>query len=309
MEIISLIVVGLLIFFSILTAYKGVRVVPQGQVWTIERFGKFTGVIEPGLNILVPYVDQIGRKMNIQEVILDIPEQTVITKDNASVIVDGIVYYKIINPELAAYAVQNMELALASLAMTNLRSVIGSMELDNALSNRDQINKDILVTLDNATNPWGIKVTRVEVKKVEPPFDILKSMQAQMSAEREKRAMILIAEGQRESQIAKANGEKEAAVLSAQGRLESAELDARARERLAAAEAEAIKLISQAAGTNNEGAKYLLSKQNIEANVELFKNPKGNNLIIPMELSGMSTQLGGALALNNALDPNSRKQG
>ena len=224
------VVLIVLVLLAVFTAAKGIRTVPQGQVWTVERFGRFTSLLQPGLNFIVPFMDQVGRRLNVQEVVLDIPEQSVITKDNASVAVDGIVYYRVMDPAKAAYAVQNLQQALTSLAMTNIRAVIGEMDLDSTLSGREQINSSLLRILDGATEPWGVKVSRVELRKVEPPETLVRAMNLQMTAERERRASVMRAEG-----------EKQALVLQAEGRQQSAMRDAEARERLAQAEATATR--------------------------------------------------------------------
>src|SRR3954447_4934384 len=232
-----------LLLLAVLAVSQGIRTVPQGEVWTVERFGAFTRLLQPGLNLVIPFIDKVGRKLNVQEVVLDIPEQSVITRDNASVLVDGIVYYRVMDPAKAAYAVQRMEQALTALAMTNIRAVIGEMDLDQTLSSRERINSSLLVILDGATDPWGIKVSRVELRKVEPPENLVRAMNLQMTAERERRATVMRAEG-----------EKAALILAAEGRRESAMRDAEARERLAQAEAAATRMVAEAAAGVGESA-------------------------------------------------------
>ncbi|HYZ32460.1 MAG TPA: SPFH domain-containing protein, partial [Crenalkalicoccus sp.] len=240
----SLVLIVLLIL-AIVTAARGLKSVPQGQVWTVERFGAFTRLLQPGLNLILPYVDNIGHRMNVQEVVLDIPEQDVITRDNATVNVDGIVYYRVMDPAKAAYQVQSLTLALTQLAMTNIRAVIGEMDLDATLSGRERINSSLLIILDGATDPWGVKVSRVELRKVEPPENLIRAMNLQMTAERERRATVMRAEG-----------EKQALVLAAEGRQQAAQRDAEARERLAQAEARATRMVAEAAAGAGAAGRY-----------------------------------------------------
>lgn len=230
------IVLVALVVLAVVTVAQGIRTVPQGEVWSVERFGAFTRLLQPGLNLIIPFVDRIGRKLNVQEVVLDIPEQAVITKDNATVAVDGIVYYRVMDPAKAAYAVQSMAQALTALAMTNIRAVVGEMELDATLAGRDRISTSLLTILDGATEPWGVKVSRVEIRKIEPPENLIRAMNLQMTAERERRAA-----------VARAEGEKQALVLAAEGRRDAAMRDAEARERLAQAEANATRMVAEAA--------------------------------------------------------------
>ena len=246
-----------LLLLAIVTAARGIRTVPQGQVWTVERFGAFTRLLQPGLNFLIPFIDAVGHKLNVQEVVLDIPEQSVITRDNASVLVDGIVYYRVMDPAKAAYQVQNLTLALTTLAMTNIRAVIGEMELDATLSSRERINTALLVILDGATMPWGVKVSRVEIRKIEPPENLIRAMNLQMTAERERRAAVARAEGERQAAILRAEGEKQALILSAEGRQQAANRDAEARVALSRAEAEATQMVSDAAAQHGQaGLRY-----------------------------------------------------
>ncbi len=290
----ALIVLVLLAFVVVLGVGMGVRTVPQGQVWTVERFGAFTRLLNPGLNLLVPMVERIGRKMNVQEIVLDIPEQAVITRDNAAVMVDGIMYYRVLDPAKAAYGAQNLVQALTSMAMTNIRSVIGAMDLDGALSGREQINSQLLVTLDHATAPWGVKVSRVELRKIEPPANLVAAMNLQMTAERERRATVARAMGEREAAVARAEGAKQATVLEAEARLEAAKKDAEARERLAEAEAKATRAVAAAAeGAGSEALRYFVAQKYVEAIHALAANPGGRTLVIPIEsgaLAGSITQ-------------------
>ncbi len=281
------VVLIVLVLLAVFTAAKGIRTVPQGQVWTVERFGRFTTLLQPGLNFIVPFMDQVGRRLNVQEVVLDIPEQSVITKDNASVAVDGIVYYRVMDPAKAAYAVQNLQQALTSLAMTNIRAVIGEMDLDATLSGREQINSSLLRILDGATEPWGVKVSRIELRKVEPPENLVRAMNLQMTAERERRASVMRAEG-----------EKQALVLQAEGRQQSAMRDAEARERLAEAEAKATRLVADAASGAGEAAlRYFISDKYVRAFEALAGNPNSKLVIVPMEATALFGGISAALQM------------
>jgi regulator of protease activity HflC (stomatin/prohibitin superfamily) len=283
-----------LILLLLLTLSQGIRTVPQGQVWMVERFGAYRFSMDPGLHLILPFVDRVGLKMSVQEIVLDIPEQAVITKDNAAVAVDGIVYYRVLDPVKAAYGAQNLVLALTSMAMTNIRSVIGSLELDAALSERDHINGRLLATLDQATDPWGVKIARVELRKIEPPQNLVAAMNLQMTAEREKRATIAKAQGEREAEIARAEGAKQARVLQAEGELEAARRQAEARERLAEAEAKATRVVAlAAAGEGAAALSYFVSTKYVEALAGIAANPGGRTLILPVEgttLVGAVTQ-------------------
>jgi regulator of protease activity HflC (stomatin/prohibitin superfamily) len=272
--------------------------VPQGEVWTVERFGAFTRLLQPGLNLIIPFVDNVGRRLNVQEVVLDIPEQSVITRDNASVAVDGIVYYRVMEPARAAYAVQNLQQALTALTMTNIRSVIGEMDLDATLSGRERINSSLLVTLDGATDPWGVKVGRVEIRKVEPPENLVRAMNLQMTAERERRATVMRAEGDRAAAIQRAEGEKQALILSAEGRQQAALRDAEARERLAEAEARATEMVAQAAAGSGEAAlRYFIADKYVKAFEGLASNPSSKLVVVPVEASALAGGITGAMEL------------
>src|SRR3954447_8919473 len=236
----------LLLILVVVTLYAGVKTVSQGQVWTVERFGAYTRLLQPGLNFVLPYVDRVGRRLNVQEQVVEIPAQSVITRDNASVSVDGIIYYRIMEPEKAAYQVTFLTVALTTLATTNIRSVIGELELDATLSSRERINSSLLGILDGATEPWGVKVSRVEIRKIEPPENLIRAMNLQMTAERERRAVVARADGEREAEIKKAEGEKQSLILRAEGRQLAAVRDAEARVALAQAEATATQLVSEA---------------------------------------------------------------
>ncbi|EHM00376.1 SPFH/Band 7/PHB domain protein [Acetobacteraceae bacterium AT-5844] len=294
----GLIIAVILLGLAILTAFKGIRTVPQGENWTVERFGAFTRILQPGLNFVIPYIDSIGHKVVVQEVVLDIPEQAVITRDNANVSVDGIVYYRVMDPEKSAYQVQNLRQALSALAMTNIRAIIGEMDLDSALSSRDKINSHLLNVLDGATDPWGVKVTRVEIRKIEPPADLVASMNTQMMAERERRAVVMRAQGDREAAVARAEGAKAAQILEAEGRLEAARRDAEARERLAEAEAKATQVVAEAARDGGTSAlNYFIAERYIEAFGEMAKNPSSRLVVVPMEAAGIAGGITGAMEL------------
>jgi len=292
-----LIVLVMLAVVVVLAVSLGVRTVPQGQVWTVERFGAFTRLLNPGLNLLLPFVEQVGHKMNVQEIVLDIPEQAVITRDNAAVVVDGIMYYRVLDPVKAAYGAQNLVQALTSMAMTNIRSVIGAMDLDGALSGREEINAKLLVTLDHATAPWGVKVSRVELRKIEPPANLVAAMNLQMTAERERRATVARAMGEREAAVARAEGAKQATVLEAEARLEAANKDAAARERLAEAEANATRSVAEAAtGAGSEALRYFIAQKYVDAVGKLAANPNGRTLVIPLETGGLASGISQAMA-------------
>ncbi|MDB5369443.1 MAG: SPFH/Band domain protein [Roseomonas sp.] len=294
----ALIVVVILLGLVVLTAFKGIRTVSQGENWTVERFGAFTRVLQPGLNFIVPFIDTIGHRVNVQETVLDIPEQAVITRDNANVSVDGVVYYRVMDPEKAAYQVQNLTQALTALAMTNIRAIIGEMDLDAALSSRDKINTHLLSVLDGATDPWGAKVTRVEIRKIEPPANLVAAMNTQMMAERERRAVVMRAQGDREAAVMRAEGAKAAQVLEAEGRLEAASRDAEARERLAQAEAEATRVVAAAARDGGTAAlNYFVAERYIAAFGKLAGNPSSKLVVVPMEAAGIAGGITAAMEM------------
>lgn len=285
----TLVILLILLAVIAFAVSRAVRTVPQGQVWTVERFGAYTRLLQPGLNILVPFVETVRHKMNVQEIVLDIPEQAVITRDNAAVVVDGIIYYRVLDVPKAAYGAQNLVQALTALAMTNIRSVIGALDLDGALSEREHINAQLLVTMDAATQPWGVKVTRVELRKIEPPENLVRAMNLQMTAERERRAMVARAQGEREADIARAEGRKRAQVLEAEARLEAAERDAKARERLAAAEAMATRVVAEAgAGQGAAALSYFIAQRYVDAVHALAANPAGRTLVLPLETAALA---------------------
>ena len=287
-----------LLLAGVIVLFKTVRMVPQGYEWTVERFGKYTHTLDPGLHFLIPVVYGVGRKVNMMEQVLDVPSQDVITKDNAVVRVDGVVFFQVLDAAKAAYEVANLEVAMIALVQTNIRTVIGSMDLDESLSQRETINAQLLNVVDHATNPWGVKVTRIEIRDIQPPRDLVDSMARQMKAEREKRAQILEAEGSRQSEILRAEGEKQAAVLEAEGRKEAAFRDAEARERLAEAEAKATTMVSDAIAQGDvQAINYFVAQKYVEAFKELATAPNQKFVLMPMEASGIIGSIAGVAEL------------
>jgi regulator of protease activity HflC (stomatin/prohibitin superfamily) len=273
---------------------RGVRTVPQGFQWTVERFGRYRETLLPGLRVINPFTDRIGRKVNVQETVLEIPAQNVITKDNASVVVDGIVFYQVIDASKAAYEVRNLEAAVTNISMTNIRTAIGALDLDETLSRRDEINERLLRVLDSATEPWGTKITRVELKDVRPPEDVQLSMAKQLTADRERRAAVLRAEGIKQAAILEAEGTKQAQILAAEGRLAAAQKDAEARERLAEAEARATTSVSKAvAGGSVQALNYFIAQKYVEAMAQIGQSQNARLVLMPMELSGLVGTIAG----------------
>ncbi len=288
------IAVFVLAVFVLIAIFRAVRTVPQGEDWTVERFGRYTRTLKPGLHFLIPVIERIGNQINMMETVLDVAGQEVITKDNAQVHADAVGFYQVIDAAQAAYEVRNLELALQNLAMTNIRAVIGSMDLDETLSNRDAINARLLQVIDEAAHPWGVKVTRVEIKDLAPPADIVESMGRQMKAERERRAEILTAEGEKRSAILKAEGVKESQVREAEGRREAAFLDAEAREREAEAEAKATAMLSESlARGDSQAINYFVAQQYVEAFRQFATAPNQKVVFLPMEASALVSSLGG----------------
>ena len=278
-----------LLVLIVITISAGVKTVSQGQIWTVERFGAFTRTLQPGLNFVVPYIDRVGHKMNVQEQVVDIPEQSVITKDNATVAVDGIIYYRVMVPEKAAYQVTFLTIALTTLATTNIRAVIGELELDATLSSREHINSTLLGILDGATEPWGVKVSRVEIRKIEPPENLIRAMNLQMTAERERRAVVARADGEREAEIKRAEGEKQSLILRAEGRQLAAIRDAEARVALAQAEATATQMVSEAATKfGNAGLQYFIADRYVRAFQAIAASPNSRLVVVPMEAAGLA---------------------
>ncbi len=285
---------GVIAAFVIVTILMGVRQVPQGYNYTVERFGRYYKTLTPGLGVIIPYIDRIGRKLGVMEQVIDVPSQEIITKDNASVKVDGVAFYQVLDVRSASYEVANLEQALLNLVMTNIRTVMGSLDLDQLLSHRDEINTRLLMVIDAASQPWGIKVTRIEIKDIEPPKDLIDAMARQMKAEREKRAVILEAEGMRQSDVTRAEGKKAAVVLEAEGRRDSAYRDAEGRIRTAEAEAQATKMMSDALAAGNISAlNYSIAEKYIKALTALANSPNQKTMIVPMELSSLAGTLGG----------------
>ena len=284
----------ILLAFAILIVLMGVQSVPQGMEYTVQRFGRYTRTLKPGLNLIAPIVDRIGARMNMMETVLEVPSQEIITKDNAMVKVDGIVFFQVLDAAKAAYEVNDLENATLNLTMTNVRTVMGSMDLDELLSQRDLINARLLHVVDDATTPWGIKVTRIEIKDISPPADLVESMGRQMKAEREKRANILEAEGFRQAQILKAEGEKQAAILQAEGRKEAAFRDADARERLAQAEAKATTLVSEAIAKGSvQAINYFVAQKYVDALQNIATSNNQKILFMPLEAGSVIGAIGG----------------
>ncbi|TCT13261.1 SPFH domain-containing protein [Tepidamorphus gemmatus] len=283
-----------LVILLILVVLAGVKQVPQGYNYTVERFRKYARTLRPGLALIVPFVDRIGRRINMMEQFLDVPSQEVITRDNATVTVDGVAFFQVFDAARASYEVADLDNAIMNITMTNIRTVMGSLDLDELLSQRDEINARLLRVVDAATEPWGVKITRIEIKDINPPRDLVDAMARQMKAEREKRAAILDAEGARQSEILKAEGEKQALILAAEGRREAAFRDAEARERLAEAEARATSLVSEAVRTGGiQAINYFVAEKYVGALKELAAAPNQKVMILPVEATSVLGALGG----------------
>lgn len=290
-----------LLVLLVIILLAGIKQVTQGYNWTVERFGRYTKTLKPGLNLIVPFIDRIGAKMNMMEQVLDVPTQEVITKDNAIVSVDGIVFYQVLDAARAAYEVSGLQNAILNLTMTNIRTVMGSMDLDSLLSHRDDINDRILHVVDAAASPWGLKMTRVEIKDIVPPRDLVDAMGRQMKAEREKRAVILEAEGLRQSEILKAEGQKQGQILEAEGRREAAFRDAEARERAAEAEAKATEMVSKAIAAGDvQAINYFVAQRYTEALEKIATSPNQKLLMLPVEAASLIGSLTGIAEIAKA---------
>jgi len=300
MEPASILTIALVAVVLILI-FKTIRIVPQGAEWTLENFGRYSKTLKPGLHLVIPIYQSISNKVDMRERVIDIPSQEVITKDNVMVTADAVVFIQVLEAQTATYEVASLQNAIQNLCLTNVRTVVGSMDLDEVLSKRDQINAQLLSVIDHATDKWGTKVTRIEIKDLSPPHDITQAMNKQMKAEREKRSDILIAEGHKQSQILKAEGEKEAAIREAEGRKEAAYLDAEAREREAQAEAKATEMVSTAIARGDVNAvNYFVAQEYVKAFGELANSPNQKTVIVPAELSSLAATVGGIGSLLEA---------
>ena len=294
--------VVVLVLVVVVTIAMGIRTVPQGYAYTVERFGRYSRTLTPGLGLIVPYIDQIGKKVNVMEQVLDVPSQEAFTRDNAGVTIDAAAFYQILDPARASYEVSDMNQALLVLTMTNIRTVVGSMDLDQLLSHRDEINERLLRVMDAAASPWGAKVTRVEIKDILPPQDLAGAMARQMKAERKKRAAVLEAEGLRQAEILRAEGQKQSQILAAEGRKEAAFRDAEARERQAEAEAKATGMVSEAITKGDlAAANFIVAEKYIDAIRALASAPNQKVVIVPIEAAGLAGTLGGIAELTKSV--------
>jgi regulator of protease activity HflC (stomatin/prohibitin superfamily) len=297
-----------LVILAVVVVFNAIKIVPQGREFTVERFGRYTRTLRPGISFLTPFVEGVGRRINMMEQVLDVPQQEVITKDNVGVKVDAIVFIQVMDAAAAAYRITNLELSIAQLAMTNLRTVVGSMDLDEVLSQRDQINSRLLSVIDDATTPWGVKVARIEIKDLQPPPDITNAMARQMKAERERRAVITEADGEKQAAVTRAEGAKQSAILQAEGRREAAYRDAEAREREAEAEAKATAMVSEAISKGDVNAlNYFVAQKYVEAFAELARSPQQKTVIVPADFAGLTGTVAGVAQLVKSLSADAGK--
>ncbi len=294
----GLIALAVFVVLAIVVALGAIKIVPQGREVTVERFGRYTRTLKPGISILTPFIEGVGKRINMMEQVLEVPRQEVITKDNVTVQVDAIVFIQVMDAAAAAYRVTNLDFAITQLTMTNLRTVVGNMELDEVLSQRDHINSRLLEVIDAATSPWGVKVARIEIKDLQPPPDITNAMARQMKAERERRAVITEADGEKQSAITVAEGQKQSAILQAEGRREAAFRDAEARERSAQAEAKATELVSTAIAKGDVNAiNYFIAQKYVEAFGKLAESPQQKTVIVPAEMASLVGSIAGITEL------------
>ncbi|RUP17328.1 SPFH domain-containing protein [Methylobacterium sp.] len=279
---------------AIVTLAAGVKIVPQGYVYTVERFGRYARSLDAGLGLITPFVERVGRKVNVMEQVIDVPSQQAFTRDNAGVTIDAVVFYQVLDAARASYEVSSLDLAATTLTMTNIRTVVGSMDLDQLLAHRDEINERLLRVMDAAASPWGVKINRIEIKDIVLPADLAGAMARQMKAEREKRASILEAEGQRAAEILRAEGRKQSAILEAEGRREAAFRDAEARERSAEAEATATGMVSRAIAEGDiAAANFLVAEKYVDAVRAIATAPNQRVVVVPIEAAALAGTLGG----------------